>query len=243
MRNIALSLALSAASVVTHAQSFGNADVDIAAALAEAQKATQIDDITTIPVKSLRAIESEGQIYYASENGRYVISGRLIDVLQRKPLDTMDQIKESVSRLSFEQLGMDIDTLNTVTIGTGPVQVVTFIDPLCPVCIQVMKDAQPLANDYTFKFIVVPALGEKSNTLARRVQCAKEPDDLVPAIMQGKLGTLPVKSNCQPPGYDMTLLVAHLMDVNGVPFMIAPNGEIARGRPVDLSSWLQERTQ
>lgn len=211
------------------------------AALAEASRATKIDDITSIPVNSLRAIESDGQIFYVSENGRYVISGRMVDVLQRKPLDTMSQIKDSVSRLSFDSLKMDIDTLNTVTIGTGPVRVVVFIDPLCPVCMKVMSDAQSLADEYTFKFIIIPALGEKSNVLARRVQCVSDPKALVPSIMSGKLASLPTKPNCVPPGYDMTLVIAHLMGVNGVPFVIAPNGEIARGRPVDLAKWLMER--
>lgn len=236
MRGKALALALTLIGAAASAQ-----EIDMEAAIAEAKQASQIQDIATIPVSKLKAVESDGQIHYVSENGRYVITGRLVDVLQRKPLDTMKDIKDSVNRLSFDQLGMDIDTLNTVTIGNGPKRVITFIDPLCPVCIKVMQDAEKLKNEYTFKFIVVPALGAESNVLASKVQCVQNPADLVPAIMQGKMASIPMQPDCKPKGYDMTLLLSDLMGVNGVPFVIAPNGEIARGRPVNLRSWLEER--
>src|SRR5690606_33031924 len=116
MNRFLVGTVLATANTVAFAQPAG---VDMNAALSEAKKATQIENITTIPISSLRAIESDGQIHYVSENGRYVITGRLIDVLQRKPLDTVSQIEDSVNRLCFGQLRMDIDPLNPVTIGNG----------------------------------------------------------------------------------------------------------------------------
>src|SRR3546814_1560108 len=83
-----LCLALSLASACVHAQSLEER-------LAMAAQNVKIDEVVSLPVQKLKAVESEGQIVFMSENGRFVFIGQIYDVWQRKSLDTMGQIKNA----------------------------------------------------------------------------------------------------------------------------------------------------
>ena len=52
-------------------------------------RAANIEDMVKMPVKGLQAIQSKGQIYYVSDNGRFVFSGQMIDIWQKKELNTL----------------------------------------------------------------------------------------------------------------------------------------------------------
>ncbi|MCT4736102.1 disulfide isomerase DsbC N-terminal domain-containing protein [Citrobacter freundii] len=136
-------------------------------------RAAKIEDIVELPIKGVRAVQSDGQIMFLSENGRFVISGQIYDLWSKKPLNTMSQMRDVAERIHFKSMGMDVDTLNTVSMGRGDKEVVVFVDPRCAVCHQLMGDAKSLVDDYTFKFIVIPALGAESNRLAKNGTVAK----------------------------------------------------------------------
>src|SRR5690606_33844687 len=60
----------------------------------------KIEKLVDIPIQSLKAVESNGEIHYISNNGRFILQGRLVDVLQQKPLDTMPQIAFATQKLT-----------------------------------------------------------------------------------------------------------------------------------------------
>ncbi|RCI21512.1 DsbC family protein [Klebsiella pneumoniae] len=202
-------------------------------------RAAKIEDIVELPIKGVRAVQSDGQIMFLSENGRFVISGQIYDLWSKKPLNTMSQMRDVAERIHFKSMGMDVDTLNTVSMGRGDKEVVVFVDPRCAVCHQLMGDAKSLVDDYTFKFIVIPALGAESNRLAKNLYCAKDKTHALDALMNNTLGSLPSKETCDPGQYDQTLLTAHFIGIEGVPFVVAPDGRVSKGRPKNLKSWLE----
>ncbi|MER5026467.1 DsbC family protein [Providencia stuartii] len=181
-------------------------------------RAAKIEDIVELPIKGVRAVQSDGQIMFLSENGRFVISGQIYDLWSKKPLNTMSQMRDVAERIHFKSMGMDVDTLNTVSMG---------------------RDAKSLVDDYTFKFIVIPALGAESNRLAKNLYCAKDKTHALDALMNNTLGSLPSKETCDPGQYDQTLLTAHFIGIEGVPFVVAPDGRVSKGRPKNLKSWLE----
>lgn len=129
-----------------------------------------------------------------SENGQFIIRGQLYDIWAKKPLSTLAQMQDAASRIHFKRMGLDVDTLNTVSLGRGPQEVVAFVDPRCGVCHKLMRDAKSLTKDYTFKFIVVPALGDESNRLAKILYCAKDKYDVLNALVNNTLSTLATKT-------------------------------------------------
>ncbi|EHI6675697.1 DsbC family protein, partial [Salmonella enterica subsp. enterica serovar Heidelberg] len=80
-------------------------------------RAAKIEDIVELPIKGVRAVQSDGQIMFLSENGRFVISGQIYDLWSKKPLNTMSQMRDVAERIHFKSMGMDVDTLNTVSMG------------------------------------------------------------------------------------------------------------------------------
>ena len=201
--------------------------------------ALQIGGMIKIPVKTMQAVESKGQILFVSENGRYVFSGQMYDLwAKEKTLSTMGQIKASVERLNLKGMGIDIDGLNTMVIGSGSKEVVAFVDPKCGICHKLMTDAKKLGKDYVFKFVSVPALGEESNVLSKRLFCAADKSQRLDAFMNNAIKTLTIQQKCDTGGYDHTLLLATLIPVDGVPFVVAPDGRTNRGYPGNLGKWL-----
>lgn len=75
-----------------------------------------------------RAVQNDGQIMFLSENGRFVISGQIYDLWSKKPLNTMSQMREVVERIHFKSMGLDVDTLNAVSMEHGDKEVVVFVD-------------------------------------------------------------------------------------------------------------------
>lgn len=202
-------------------------------------RAAKIDEIVALPIKGVRAIQSDGQIVFISDNGRFVISGQIYDVWGKKPLSTMSEMRDVAERLHLKEMGMDVDKLNTISFGHGPKDVVLFVDPRCSVCHKLIGEAKPLAEEYTFKIVVIPALGDESNRLAKALHCAKDKTNALDALLNNNLGSLPSKSPCDPAQYDQTLMTAHLIGIQGVPFVVAPDGRVSNGRPNNLRAWLE----
>lgn len=201
----------------------------------------QLDSIIELPIEGLRAVEANGAIYFVSQNGRFVFRGELFDVLYKKPLDTVSQLKDVSSRIHFAEMKADLDDYNTLSYGEGSRVAVVFVDPLCTSCHKLMADirAQGLADQYTFKFVVVPALGEQSNVLSRQVFCAKEASKALDAFLNMDIDSLAQKAECNTRNYDKTLLMSHLLNIQGVPFLVAPDGRIHNGSPSNIKAWLE----
>lgn len=198
-----------------------------------------IKDMVRLPITGMQAIENdEGQIVFVSDSGRFAIVGELVDVWQVKTLNSMDQIKKAIERIDLRGDGIDIDTLNVVSLGSGAKEVVVFVDPVCTTCTKLMSDAEQLTKKYTFKFIVIPAFGDESHKLARQFFCAANPDERYEALKNSTISSLKTKKDCSIEMYDQTLLIAHLLSVDGVPFILSPQGKINRGRPASLAKWL-----
>ncbi len=201
-------------------------------------QANPIEDIVNLPIKGMRAVQSNGQTVLLSDNGRFVFTGQLYDLWYKKSLNTLAEMREVVDRIDLKRMGLDIDKLNTVSLGSGPKQVGVFVDPRCHYCHALMNDAQALVKQYTFKLVAIPVLGEASNRLAKAMSCAKNKKQALKALANQTLDKLPTQSACSTEQYDRTLLAAQLMNIEGVPYVIAPNGQISYGRPMNLQAWL-----
>lgn len=201
--------------------------------------AENINGVVELPIKGMNAVDHDGQIVFISDNGRFVLTGQMYDIWYGSFIDSMAEIKDIGSRIDLARMGLKPEALNTVSFGTGKKEVVMFTDPLCGYCHALSHDLKALSKEYTVHLIVIPALGEESNRLAQRVACAKDEDEARDALLNGTLETLPTQEKCDLSVYKKTLVAAELIDVNGVPFVIADDGRVSRGRPGNLKAWLK----
>lgn len=205
----------------------------------------KIDDVVALPIHELKAMLSEGQITFVSSNGRYALRGELIDLWQNKTLDTMSQIRDSTERLSLARMDVPITELNTISLvssqADAPV-VTVFVDPKSPASLDVIKKAKTLVGAYTFHFVIVPALGEESVEISKRLSCVTDRAAAFKAFESERPDSAQVDPLCDMHVFTQTLVAADLMGVNGVPFLVAPNGTIGRGMPSNLKTWISEHS-
>ncbi|ODN41399.1 DsbC family protein [Piscirickettsia litoralis] len=205
-----------------------------------AEAPAKINHIFTLPIKSMKVVDSNGELYFMSENGRYVFRGELFDAWYRKEIDNVKDLQQTANRLDFSKMGIKLDGLATLTLGHGPKKATLFVDPRCPYCHGVLKDAQHLVNDYTFTVVPVPALGDKSNQLDKVLACTANKKKALEALINEKIDQLPQsKKDCDLSAYNKTLVTAQVLGINGVPVVIAPDGRMMRGRPLNLKRFLE----
>lgn len=205
-----------------------------------------IGSIVELPVNGLVAIETEGEILFVSKNGRYVFSGKAHDLWYDKSLADIDTIEVSATTLSFDLLGVDTSELNTLTIGTGrpDTPFTVFIDPLCDSCMEIVEAAVDQQSDYTFHFVIIPALGDPSHEAAYRFACRDESvthEQSLDALLSQTLTNLPGEEGCVSDVYRTTLALAEMVRVDGVPYSVSHEGKVMRGEPDGFVDWIEEQ--
>lgn len=199
----------------------------------------KVSPISAFAGQTFQAVESNGEIMFITPNGRFVIRGQLIDTWAAKTLDTPEEIKYAATHINIEQMGLPVDQMNTVTIGSGPKKVYLFVDPLCSYCKTLLQQAQQNSSLYTFTIFVVPALGDESNALSKKLFCSTDRQKGFNALLDRKLGELPQQQKCDTKKYDLTLLMAQNFGINRVPFIVAPDGRTRFGGGTEFWDWVK----
>lgn len=203
------------------------------------------DTVYTLPLGGLKALEMDGQMHFISDTGRFVIKGQIYDLLSQKYLDRFSEVKEVSQRINFAKLpGANLNLMTTISQfnkeqDQGKKEVFVFVDPECQSCQTFINQTEKINDHYRFTFIPIPALGDRSNILTKRLACAADPKEAYESLKKGTVANLKITEPCSTAKNDTTLLVAHMLRIDGVPFVIAPNGEIARGAVQNLKQWLE----
>lgn len=199
----------------------------------------QLEGMEPLPITGLHAIQANGELMFVSTSGRFVFSGQMTDLWTGATIDTLEQAADVTQRIDLDRLSLTPDRLNSVSFGEGETDITLFTDPLCDHCNSLIEDLRPYGDDFSFHLVVVPTLGEESHQMASHLSCAQDRSDQLSALLNHELLTLPSEEGCTSERYEMTLVAAQLLSVDGVPFLIHDDGRIFRGRPDDISAWLE----
>ena len=211
----------------------------VAAGVANEVSKAPIRNIITLPANGLKAIESDGKIILMSDNGRFVFSGEMYDTWYRTSHTTVEELKNVATKIELDRMNLDIGQLNTLQKGSGPKNVVIFIDTQCRFCHQLMKEIEPFLDEYTFQFVVSGILGEKSLQEAKAVSCAASKDLAFKAILSNKIQKLEQAATCNKAVMQKTEITKIMFGLKRAPFLIAPDGTTLSGKPRDLKKWLE----
>jgi thiol:disulfide interchange protein DsbC len=138
-------------------------------------------------------------------------------------------------------VGLKPEDLGALTFGRGPETVLAFVDPRCPHCRGLLAQLPALAERHRFALVLLSVLGPESEALARRLVCAaaSDPQAATQALLSGDYGSLPEPAaDCAPEGLTRARAAAQVLAIPGVPFVVAPDGRVARGAVADLGHWL-----
>lgn len=220
---------------------------ELAQELLRAVQEIRKNTIADVPISTLKAyISNDGELEYISSNGRYAFQGTLFDVWHFEEINTPEELLRSVNFLFFDNLEVDIEDLNTLSIHSKnpeAAKVVAFVDPDSASSRQLVSLAKNLSDEYTFHFVIFPAFGESSIPAVLRAACAENYEHALNSLEVGALAEEPINKDCRPERLGNTLVAVEMMGIDGVPFIVAPNGRISRGLQDNFGQWLKENKE
>lgn len=176
------------------------------------------------PVPGLYEIEFDAKIFYATENGKYLFMGDLVDLSAHTNLT---ETRRAAIRMRMLD---DVGEENMIVIGPDkPKRTVTvFTDVDCPYCARFHLDVPTLNKQgVKVRYLFYPRTGLNSESYRRAVAvwCAK---DRVKAIGIAKAGGQLNMKTCPNP-VEKDYRLGERLEINGTPTIFLDNGKMIPG--------------
>ena len=205
---------------------------------------SDIREIVTLPtVTGLKAVVSEGELVFISDNGRFAIKGTLYDTWHKTRITSLAALKQLSNTLYLDKLGVKLNELEPLILADNPVattasKVVVFVDPRCPHCHKLLQQAKRLSDQFTFQIVALPLLSRSSTDMVRQLGCAQDKQQALKALLSGQYQGLIQQPDCDTTPMHRALITGNILGIKAVPFLIAPDGRTFQGVPPSLRQWL-----
>jgi thiol:disulfide interchange protein DsbC len=193
-------------------------------ALAKSMPDVKVESVKPSQVKGLYEVEVGANVFYASEDGKYLIQGRLIDIASRT--DLTEEKLGSARKQAIEKLGQDKMIVFSPKKSKYTVTVFTDID--CGYCRKLHSELdQYMAEGITIQYLFFPRAGKGSDSYDKAVSvwCS---DDRKAALTAAKKGETPAAKTCNNP-VDEHMQLGADFDVKGTPMIVTEKGTIYPG--------------
>jgi thiol:disulfide interchange protein DsbC len=184
----------------------------------------KVDSVKPAVVKGLFEVVVGANIYYVSEDGKYLLQGRLVDVAARK--DLTEEKLNVTRKLAIEKMGQANMIVFKSKITKYTVTIFTDID--CGYCRKLHSEIdQYLAQGITIQYLFFPRAGKGSDSYNKAVSvwCAEDRNAALTAAKKDQ--KLPEKTCTNP--IDRHMQLAAEFDVKGTPMIISENGNVYPG--------------
>ncbi len=199
-------------------------EVAIKKALGEFMPGGQVDSVKPSEINGLFEVSMGGSIFYASEDGRYLLQGQLFDALTKKNI-TEGKLA-SVRKASLDKLGEQKMIIFKPETSKHIVSVFTDID--CGYCRKLHSEIdQYMAQGITVRYMFFPRAGKGSDSYKKAVSvwCASDRQKALTAAKKGE--SLDGKS-CNNP-IDEHMELGEAFGMNGTPMIVTEKGNILPG--------------
>ena len=193
-------------------------------ALAKFMPSEQIDRVKPSEINGLYEVVAGSNIFYASEDGKYLIQGQLFDAEAKKNIT--ESKLAGVRKIALEKVGEQ-----NMIVFKAPMQkfvVTVFTDIDCGYCRKLHSEIdQYLAQGITVRYMFYPRAGKGSDSYNKAISvwCAADRNK---ALTLAKKGDLPETKQCENP-VDEHMQLAESFGVNGTPMIITQAGNILPG--------------
>lgn len=204
---------------------FAHADeAAIKAAIEKSMPTAKIESIKPSEVSGLYEVILGSRIYYVSDNGKYLLEGRLVDVANRT--DLTERKLGATRKMALEKIGTDNMIVFKPKIAKYKVSIFTDID--CGYCRKLHSEIdQYLAEGITIQYLFFPRAGQGSDSYNKAVSvwCAKDRNE---ALTSAKKDQAVASKTCANP-IDKHMQLAAEFDVKGTPMIVTERGNIYPG--------------
>ncbi len=176
------------------------------------------------PIAGLMQVQIGSDVVYMSDNGRYLLQGRMVDMDTQ--IDLTDQAKSSLRAEALAEL----EDSDFVTFGPedADYEVLVFTDPDCGYCRRLHEQM----SEYTdagirVKYLAFPRAGVDSGSYDKLVSvwCA---DDRNAAMDVAKTGGTPTPATCENP-VESQYRLGQTLGVTGTPSILTRDGGLIPG--------------
>lgn len=195
----------------------------VAARMAEVVPEVSPDSILPAPIPGMFEVRYGTDIFYVSEDARFLFQGNLIDLEGRENLT--EATRGAVRARYFSELD---DTDLTVFEPEGEVRHVLniFTDPQCPHCRRLHQEmAQYLDAGIKVRYFILPVVGRDSPIVMRNIWCA---EDRPAAMDLAKSGRPVPDAECATPEEEH-LALARELGISGTPATVTDSGMLVSG--------------
>ncbi len=180
--------------------------------------------IAETPVPGMVEVQVNNDVLYMSDDGRYLIQGRLID------LDTQTDLTDATkAALRMEQIA-SLDEADMVTFGEpgADYELMVFTDTDCGYCRRLHEQIDEyIAEGIRIKYLAFPRGGMNSATFEtmQSVWCADNPQQ---AMTLAKSGRSVPKAECDSP-VEEQYRFGQAIGVTGTPALLLSDGALIPG--------------
>lgn len=180
--------------------------------------------IAETPVPGMMEVQVNNDVIYMSNDGRYLIQGRLID------LDTQTDLTDATkSELRMKQIA-SLDEAEMVTFGTpgADYELMVFTDTDCGYCRRMHEQVDEYNDEgIRIKYLAFPRGGMNSATFETMVSvwCSDDPQE---AMTVAKSGRSVPKAECDNPVEEQYRL-GQAIGVTGTPALLLADGTLIPG--------------
>ena len=193
-------------------------------ALTSAMPTAKIESVKTSEMKGVYEVMIEGNIYYVSEDGKYLLQGHLIDLKAKK--DLTEEKLTVAHKQDLEAIGENNMIIFKAKIKKYQISVFTDID--CGYCRKLHSEMdQYLAEGITVRYLFFPRAGKGSESYNKAISvwCAEDRNAALTAAKQGKN---PENKQCKNP-VDAHMALAEKFGVKGTPMIVTEKGNVLPG--------------
>jgi thiol:disulfide interchange protein DsbC len=219
MKKLFLSATFALFAVNVHAD-----EVTIREQFTKSMPTMQIDSIKPSPIKNIFEVSIGGSIVYVSDDGKYLLQGRLIDVQTKT--DLTEEKLSGARKIALDKLGQNKMIIFKPKIHTYTVSIFTDID--CGYCRKLHSELDSyLAEGIEIRYLFYPRAGKGSESYKKAVSvwCAK---DRNAALTTAKKDQKVETKTCENP-VDEHMALAADFDVKGTPMIVTEKGTIYPG--------------
>lgn len=188
-----------------------------------------------------------GKTVLFSDGGRFVLTNfEMHDTWNGGvKIEGPEDLQKYGNRLTLSQVPTNL--LATVKFGTGKERLIAFVDPRCQYCHQLFEFLERNAARYSAELVLFPALGDESETIARRMTCelgknTPEAQIVVArALFTRNFNALTPDDKCDLTKLRNAVMTAGILGIQGVPFIVSSDGRFNPGLPADLNGWLASK--
>jgi thiol:disulfide interchange protein DsbC len=167
----------------------GADEAAVRAALQRAFPQSQIQSISKTPIPGMLEAAIDGQIFYITDDGRYILGGPLLDVEGNRNL-TAARL-ESVNAIPFDSLPLDWAFKRVK--GSGARTMAIFEDPDCPYCKTLEQELKGIDNVTVYVLLYpIDQIHPDAAAKSKAVWCAKDRGKAWDEVM--RTGVAPVNA-------------------------------------------------